>query len=291
MIAEKYEAYLRNEKCMAERSVHDYLKIALEMTARFDCGNGLTYKQINDAIAEKKEREGLSQGTTYKYSICVRHFFKWLHREGLRLDNPYPYADWKKPRLAIPKFLTTDQFKALLDDPLLSRQEMALLWLLWDSGARIGEIAQMTQANVDLIKKIVHVPYQISKGHYSHRSIPVSDQCADSLLTQFATLQRAGLKDCLFISHGNRPMTKGGLHKRVKAIGARKSLFRNEMRLSCHMFRHSCAIRWLEAGVPQVIVQKWLGHQTLQMTSHYVNLCEESSRRIYDQHCRQPSVL
>ena len=281
----KYEAHLREEKCMAERSVRDYMMVAREISGKFDVTQGLTYKQINDSVADLKARLKWSQGTVYKYSICVRHFFKWLQREGYRQDNPYAFTEWRKPRPGTPKFLTQEQFDALTEDPLLSAQELTFLWLLWDTGARIGEIAQLKQSNIDLIKKTVTIPYEISKGHYSHRVIPIGDRCADLLLTQFAKLQKAKLTDCVFISNGRTPMTKSGLQKKVAAIGMRKSLFRDEIRLSSKMFRHSCVIRWLKQKVPALVISKWMGHSDPKMTLRYLNMIAEDCREVYDQYC------
>lgn len=288
-ILEAYRKHLTNEKCMAARSVRDYMSIAMELSGLIDIMNGVTYKQINDVIADMKERLQWSQGTVYKYSICVRHLFAWLHREGYRTgNNPYEFSEWRKPRPISPKYLTTEQFQKLVDDPVsLSQQELTLLWLLWDSGARIGEAAQLTQKNIDLVHKIVCIPYEISKGHYSHRQVPISDEGEDLLLKQFAYLNRIGQKEAIFIASDGAPMTKSGLHKVIASIGMRKSPLREPMRLSAHMFRHSCGIRWLSQGIDQVIVCRWLGHNSMTQTLHYINVDAVSSRRIYESHCVQ----
>ena len=268
---------------MAARSVKDYLMVAGEMAKAFDCLSELTYKQINDAISEMKDRLKWSQGTVYKYAICVKHFFKWLQREQYRPDNPYPFSEWRKARPSTPKFITQKQFDSLIDDQHLSHQELALLWLLWDSGARIGEIAKLKQQNIDLEKGMVNIPYEISKGHYSYRNVPI-EGAVPVLKTQFGFVQRRGHAESIFLSTDNQPMTTSGLQKNIHAIGVRESPLRPMMRISAHMFRHSFGIRMIEKGVPQIIVQKWLGHQTLQMTSHYISMDSESSRRIFDQY-------
>jgi len=286
VILSKYEKHLREEKAMAARSVKDYMMVAKELSSKFDCLNGLTYKTINDSLADLKARLGWSQGTVYKYSICVKHFFRWLQREGYRQDNPYPFAEWRKPRPVSPKFLTQEQFDALVDDPVnLTSQELCLLWLLWDSAARIGELAQLKQSNIDLNKKIVTIPYEISKGHYSYRQVPISDRCADLLLTQFAYLKRRGHNEAIFVNALNEPMTKSGIHKIISSIGLRKSPLRPVQRLSAHQFRHSAGIRWISQGVSQVIVCRWLGHASLTQTLHYINVDSASSRKIYEEHC------
>jgi len=281
-ILEKYEFYLRSEKCMQERSVKDYLQAAKDIASVLDIEGSLTYKDVNDLIRSKKETQGLSQASIYKLSICVRHLFRWLQREQIRPDNPYPFAEWKKPRPATPKFLTQEQFLSITDDPGLSHQEMSLLFILWDSGARIGEIEQLIQSNIDTVKAMVNIPWEISKGHYSHRNVPLTRRCADLLAVQIGYVQRRGHMKAIFINAQNEPMTRSGMQKVIAAIGLRQSPIRPLMRLSPHQFRHSFGIRMLEKGVPETIVQKWLGHQSLSMTSWYINMGEDSSRRIFD---------
>lgn len=284
MIAE-YEQYLRVERCMRERSIKDYLLVASELSKVLDLTGQLDYKQINDVIKSLKDSLRWSQSTVYKYSICVRHLFRWLQRERYRPDNPYPFSEWRKPPRITPKFLTPEQFNQLIDDPHLSHQELTLLWLLWDSGARIGEVAALTQQHFDLEKKLVTIPYEISKGSYSCRIVPVSANCIEHLVKQFGFARRRGQEKAIFLGDDDQAMAVSGLQKTVTNIGMRQSPFRPIMHLSAHMLRHSAGIRWLSKGVPQVIVMKWLGHQTLQMTSQYINLDSESSKRIYDMYC------
>lgn len=284
-----YERHLIDEKQMRPRSVRDYMLVADEFLKRFDCQNGVSFADVNNVLIELKDKLSWSAGTVYKYAVCSRHFWRWMHSRGYRPDNPYSFSDWKKPRPTTPKFLTTELFMAVQDDPLLSHQEMTLLWLLWDSAGRIGEISALTQSNIDLVKKIVNIPYEISKGNYSYRNVPISDKCNDLLLKQFAYVRKRGHSLHIFINANNEPMTTSGLQKVVASIGLRKSPLRPTMRLACHMFRHSAGIRWLEQEVPQLIVQKWLGHQTLQMTSAYISVDSQSGRRIFERYC-QPKM-
>lgn len=279
-IKQAYESYLKTERCMKERSVRDYLDAFSLLATRLDMIGVSTYKEINDTLKEVKEERNYSQGSIYKFSICVRHIFRWLQREQYRPDNPYPFSDWKKARPSTPKFLTEAQFQAIIDSPHLSHQEACLLWLLWDSGARIGEVASLRRENIDLEKGLVNIPYEISKGNYSFRYVPISKTCVWYLTLQAEKLNRRGITDVWFINSQNQTMTVSGLQKVIYNVGLRGS---HPTRLSPHAFRHSCGIRWLEAGVPETIVQKWLGHQTLQMTGRYINLTQDSSKKIFDQ--------
>lgn len=283
-IYHKYRDYLKNERVMTPRSIRDYSDTFLLISSKIDPISCQTYKDVNDSIKAIKEEKGYSQGSVYKLSICVRHLFRWLQREQYRPDNPFPFSDWKKPRPKAPKFLTEKDFEDLVNDPFLNHQELTLLYLLWDSGARIGEIEKLKQQNINLETGIVNIPYEISKGNYSFRYVPISQFSKNLLSRQFQLSKARGHGEAIFLNAENEIMTISGLQKVIVAIGLRKSPLRDSMRLSPHQFRHSFGIRMLERGVPQVIVQKWLGHQTLQMTSHYVNMTQESSRRIFEQY-------
>lgn len=283
---DKYEAYLREEKQFAERSVRDYLWAHDLLASRLDFKSDLQYWQVNNAIKDIKVKEGWSQGTVYKYAVCIKNFFRWASREGLIVNNPYPFTDWKKPRAETPKFLTEELFLTIIRDPHLSFQEHSLLWLLWDSGARVGEIAKLRKANFDLEKRLVTIPYEISKGSYSHRIVPFSKNLKAALEVQFGMMEW----DYLFMGSDFQPLTLSGLQKVVTNIGKRKSPYREPIVLSPHMFRHSFGVRMLEKGVPETVVQKWLGHSTLGMTSRYINLTSESSRKIYDMHVEKSLV-
>lgn len=296
-----YEAYLKNERCMTERSVRDYLWSATFLCARLNPVTVSSYKEINDVIREMKERENWSQGTVYKYSICVKNFFKWLYRERYRQDNPYPFAEWRKPRPHTPRFLTQIQFSQIVDDPHLTHQEQTILHTFWDSAARLSEVEHLTQDDfffdvkffLDDARQIethghyVRIRYEISKGNYSYRNVPITETLKEMLKRQFQFARNRGHHQSVFLSHNNEPITDSGISKLLYNIGMRQSPLRPQMHLSAHMFRHSFGIRMLEKDIPQVIVQKWLGHQSLDMTSHYVNMAAENSMRIFRQRLSQ----
>lgn len=282
-LLQRYRDYLENEKCMTPRSVRDYIDFFNLVSSRLDVLKVESYKQVNDSIKAIKEERGYSQGSVYKLSICVRHLFRWIQREGFRPDNPYPFAEWRKPRPATPKFLTEATFLSIIDDPSLCLLETALLWLLWDSGARIGEIEQLRQDSFDLEKGLVNIPYEISKGNYSYRNVPISKTCIEYIRALIGHAQRRGHHQAVFFNASNEPMTRSGMQKLIKNIGMRKSPLRPVMRLSPHQFRHSFGIRHIDK-VPQIVIQKWLGHSSLDMTSRYINMDAVSSRRIFEQH-------
>ena len=47
-------------------------------------------------------------------------------------------------------------------------------------------------------------------------------------------------------------------------------------RFHAHAFRHSVGTRMINNGVPQHIVQKFLGHESPEMTSRYAHIFDET---------------
>lgn len=289
-IKAKYESYIKDQRQMTPRSVRDYTWTIELLEKRIDILKALSYKEINDAIIDIKEKEGWSQSTVYKYSICIKAFYKWLHREQFIPHNPYPFSDWKKPRPESPRFLTESLFKSIVNDPHLTHQEYALFYALWDTGARIGEICSLRQGNVDLERGLVNIPYEISKGRYSYRNIPITEVCKQAIKSQILLVSNYGVTDWIFTGVDGQPLTVSGAQKIITAIGLRKTPARPAMRLHAHMFRHSFGIRMLEKGVPETIIQKWLGHQTLSMTSRYISMTAENSLNIFNKYVSESLV-
>lgn len=294
-VLSQYEDYLRTEKVLSERSVKDYLEVFRVIIKKVDLLKNPDYKEINDAVKRIKEEQGFSQATIYKFTICLRGITKWLDRERYTVRNLYPYADWRKPKPHTPKFLTPEVFRKIINDPFLSHQEMTLLHLLWDSAARIGELEQLKQSDFFFDQEFfideqnalkckghyVRISYEISKGNYSNRNVPITDTTKALLTRQFDLLRARGHSSCIMLGASNQPLTKSGISKVLANIGMRESPLREKMNLSAHQFRHGFGIRMLEAGIPQIVLQKWLGHQSLSMTSHYCNLTSSSSMRIF----------
>ena len=54
--------------------------------------------------------------------------------------------------------------------------------------------------------------------------------------------------------------------------------------LTTHQFRHTVATRMINAGVAQHYVQKYLGHETSQMTQHYAHLHDKTLRDAFDKY-------
>lgn len=59
------------------------------------------------------------------------------------------------------------------------------------------------------------------------------------------------------------------------------------VRVTAHQFRHTLGTRLINAGVPQHLIQRLLGHTTPQMTAHYAHIHDSTLRDAFDDYQRR----
>ena len=182
-------------------------------------------------------------------------------------------------------YLEADEMAAILKQPLpeerLGRRDRVLLAVLYDTGARVQELADLRARDVRL-----ESPAQIKltgKGARS-RIIPLMSNTA-GLLRQH--LREQGLEGPeradrpLFVNRNGAKLTRSGiawiLEKHVaRARAANPGL---DKRISPHTLRHSKAMHLLQAGNPSVVIQAILGHADIRTSAIYATADLEMKRK------------
>lgn len=145
--------------------------------------------------------------------------------------------------------------QAMLLSVAKNDRDEAILTLLLDSMIRRGELASLRRQNIsgNTIKVC---------GKTGERIVPISDSTARLLAC-------IGHGDYLFIGRTGHPLTTRGIAEIVKkylqGLGIKK-------KLGPHLLRHTAATQFIENGGNPLILQRILGHTTLNMTNRYVHL-------------------
>jgi len=105
------------------------------------------------------ERSDKSEWTKHDYKITIRKFYRWYYNE----ENP-ELTKWikttvKRKRQKAPEDILTEAEIQTLIDNATNNRDKALIALLWDIGARIGEIGALKIKDLifDEIGLTVHV--------------------------------------------------------------------------------------------------------------------------------------
>jgi site-specific recombinase XerD len=105
------------------------------------------------------ERSNLSEWTKHDYKITICKFYKWFYS-----DNNHTLISWiktsvKSKNLKLPEDMLTEQDALLLISNASNKRDRAIIAMLWDLGARIGEILTLRVKDLtfDDIGLIIHL--------------------------------------------------------------------------------------------------------------------------------------
>lgn len=190
----------------------------------------------------------------------------------------------REPR-AMVGWLGLDAVRAILEAPDSSTyqglRDLALLALLYDSAARVSEVADVRLRDVRLDDPAC--VRLLGKGN-KERSVPLTGPTVRVLreyIERTKARRRCGQTDHLFVNRSGRALTRGGvayvLRKHCqRAIG--RSPDAGVRVITPHVLRHSKAVHLLQAGVPLIYIRDLLGHADVSTTEVYAR-CEASDVR------------
>ena len=242
---------------------------------------GLTHLQAFLADLDRRELAG---STRRRKMASIRAFFNFLRISGHVANDPAqqlipPERGYKEPR-----FLTTQEYQALLRACSHHPRDAAIVELILQTGIRLSEAAHLTLHDVELPKRINRDPansgsiFIQGKGRKS-RTLPLNYKACRALKTWLSA--RPDIDDvALFVTKFKEPMGPRAIQRVVKKYmgeaGIRKA--------SVHTLRHSFATHHVAQGTGLRTVQEALGHADLKTTSIYVSTAKEAMRRDLQNH-------
>jgi len=167
---------------------------------------------------------------------------------------------------------------------LVGERDYVLLALLYDTGARIQELLNITPR--DFRFAMPAYVRLVGKGR-RERLCPLLPQTA-RLVTRFLQAHGRSQDDGqpLLQNRGGNRLTRHGaryLFRKylVRAGASMPSLTRSG--ISPHTLRHTKGLHLLEAGVPLVTIKDFLGHADVRSTEMYVEATLEMKRKALEQ--------
>ncbi len=219
---------------------------------------------------------------------AIHSFFRYA-----QLDSPEALLNYqrimaipvKKKPSAIVSHLSPEGVRKLLEQPnrytANGRRDLALLSTMYDSGARVQEIIDLTAK--DFISGSSAVLVLTGKGSKTRR-VPLMMNTA-FILKQYVVENRLDAPHRmdwpLFTNHQHRKLTKEGVAYILKKYAAQASGISTDVpeRIHCHMLRHSKAVHLLQAGVNLIYIRDFLGHCDIKTTEVYAKADTETKRK------------
>lgn len=216
---------------------------------------------------------------------ALRQFYRYLHADQQRSDDPTAQLDSPKLGLRLPKTLAEQDVDRLLAAPdvgdPLGLRDRAMLELMYASGLRVSELVQLKLGSVDLRQGVVQV---VGKGG-KERLVPMGELAIDWVRRYVAgarlELADGRATDGLFLSRLGDTMTRHNFWQRLKAHARQAGI---RVSLSPHTLRHAFATHLLEHGADLRAVQSLLGHADLSTTQIYTHVTRARLRELHASH-------
>lgn len=221
--------------------------------------------------------KGIKGAARARKLSAIKSFYKYLTVQTKQLDeNPVADVEFPKLRRALPKYLTVNQAKGLLNSVKgrYEQRDLAMLMIFLNCGVRISELAGLNYG--DIYDDRLRV---VGKGN-KERTVYMGEAVISAIMHYNETLPeplQVDTKRPLFLSQKGGRMSTNAIHRVVKKHLAAAGL--DETQFSAHKLRHTAATLMLSQGVDVKTVQEVLGHEHLNTTEIYTHI-EDSSLKI-----------
>ena len=203
--------------------------------------------------------------TRKTYFTVLKSFYSWSERRGFIKYNPCDDVIVQgNARKQEKQFLSDNDFQLILSRCEDGRAK-ALVYFMFYTGVRAKELVNIKVGDVDLANHTIWVG--VSKSASGNRSIPIA-KALYPVLSRYLMARMAfdSNTDWLFLSAGhNKKMSYRSLLYYIKRL--QDNL---DIDFAPHDFRRSAGTRLYRATKDIVLVQRFLGHSSVETTRKYI---------------------
>lgn len=210
----------------------------------------------------------------------LRTFYKFLVVSNRFVTDPIDYLEIPKLRKTLPKVLSYEEVKSLLDIDLINKysyRNKAMLELMYATGLRVSELVNLKLNDIDLDMDLLRT---IGKGS-KERIIPIGDYAIYFVKIYINEYRSQLLKentDYVFLNNHGKKLSRQSFYKLVKELAIKKNI---KTEFSPHTLRHSFATHLLDRGADIVSIKEMLGHSSLSTTQIYTHISNQKLKDEY----------
>lgn len=269
----KYHLRLTDEKDIDKITIHDL---------SLDSLNKVTLDDIHSYLFYLANTFQSKPATRARKAASIRVFFKYLSQKGLIKDNPAINLETPKLGKRIPKYLSLDDSKKLLEvanseDTRNHERDYAILTLFLNCGMRLSELVGIDIQDIDFNENKMNV---IGKGN-KERTIYLNKACITAinlyLNVRPKTTIKTDSKNALFLSERLERISNRTVQYIVKQELLKAGLDTNKY--SVHKLRHTAATLMYKYGNVDIrALQEVLGHESISTTEIYTHVDNDQIR-------------
>ena len=287
----QYEEHLAIDCNLADNSIRGYVSDLQSFLAHIEKLNitefsDLELKHVRSWLANL-QTTGAARSTLARRIVSMRAFTGWAYRNGWLSSDIAASLVVPKPHRTLPDVLNQNDAQQMIDALIerntethtaKSRRDLAIVEVLYASGARVSEICGLDMRDLDQSRQTIKV---LGKGN-KERVVPLGGP-AMTAINDYLSKARPEFAnelsgDAIFL---------GSRGKRIDQRTVREIVYRATsevgVKMGPHGLRHSAATHLLEGGADLRTVQEILGHSSLATTQIYTHVSPERLKSAYDQ--------
>ncbi|MCB5245458.1 MAG: site-specific tyrosine recombinase/integron integrase [Candidatus Cloacimonadaceae bacterium] len=226
-------------------------------------------------------KQQVSNRSLARKAAALQSFFAWA--KLTKHINKNPMDKIKRPKFEkdLPHYFTEEEMRILLNLPdqssIFGVRNRAILELLYSSGLRISELANLQLNDIDLKRGLVRV---IGKGN-KERIVPVGKSAIEAIKAYLPIrdkLKQEYSSNRLFLTKSGKDFDHRQLYKILHHYF---HIIARQKGYSSHTIRHSFATHLLARGADLRALQEMLGHSNLETTAIYTHLTLDDIKKAY----------
>ncbi|MQS51698.1 tyrosine recombinase XerC [Companilactobacillus mishanensis] len=288
-LVDKFVEYLVINRHYSDDTKKSYLEDIHNFVEALDNSGGFKgFTVVNQIDVETyltfMDEKNYSDGTISRRISTLRSFYNFLVRNGFVTKNPFELVQLRRKGRRLPRFFYEKEmetlFEAVKGDDLLSERNSALLELLYATGMRVSECANLTLEQLDFTNGIVLIHGKGDKDRY----VPFGEYAQEALNKYISgartkIMRKYGQEhDFVFINNRGKQITSRGIEYILDQVIKKTSLTAD---IHPHMIRHTFATHMLDNGADLRTVQEMLGHSSLSTTQIYTHVTMEHLQKDY----------
>ena len=245
----------------------------------------ITKQKVISFLEWLEKKRGCSVSTRNARLATLHSFFRFIQYrdvEGLKQWQEVLSVRFKKCAYPEMAFLTVEGLKLILKQPdtqtRYGRRDLALLGLLYDSGARVQELINLTPSDLRF-DETVTVRLQ-GKGN-KVRIVPLTSSQTENLkryMKENLLFEPQNVVHPIFTNPQRNRLSRAAVLNIVKKYADMARMVMPNLipeNVGCHTFRHSKAMHLLEADINLVYIRDFLGHTSTTSTEIYARASEK----------------
>jgi site-specific recombinase XerD len=229
---------------------------------------------IQDYILYQKNR-GLADISINGQIKVLKIFFKFLLEEDYLEGNPTKRIELLKTEKRLKPIISEEDIEKILYVPdrktYTGMRNFCMILVFYDTLIRLNELVNIKMQDIDLDRGTILI---YGKGR-KERVVPIGAKTTKFLYKFLINHRKIILSDYLFCTMQGRPLDHRNVLRILQRIGRKVNVH-----VSPHLIRHSGASHRAISGMPAFLLQKLLGHTTIQMTEKYIHLVDNEKLRI-----------